>query len=89
MKHFYFYLLKWHKSKAEALRLTKVEFLHSGTALSHPKYWAAFVLNGDGAEPAPRFIPWQALAIPVPIIAFAAFIFLRARRKKKLAARTA
>jgi CHAT domain-containing protein len=89
MQHFYFYLLKKHKSKAEALRLTKLEFLHSGTELSHPRYWAAFVLNGDGTEPVPRFIPWQVLAIPVPIIALAVFIFFRARRKKKLVARTA
>jgi CHAT domain-containing protein len=82
MQHFYFYLLKKHKSKAEALRLTKLEFLHSGTELSHPRYWAAFVLNGDGTEPVPRFIPWQVLAIPIPIIALAVFLFLRARRKK-------
>jgi CHAT domain-containing protein len=85
MQHFYYYLLKKHKSKAEALRLTKLEFLHSGTELSHPKYWAAFVLNGDGAEPVPRFIPWQVLAIPVPIIALAVFMFVRLRRRKKLA----
>ncbi|HEX3093090.1 MAG TPA: CHAT domain-containing tetratricopeptide repeat protein [Candidatus Angelobacter sp.] len=89
MQHFYFYLLKKRKSKAEALRLTKLEFLHSGTALSHPRYWAAFVLNGDGTEPVPRFIPWQALAIPVLIIAFALFIYLRVRRKKTLAAQAA
>jgi CHAT domain-containing protein/Flp pilus assembly protein TadD len=89
MQHFYFYLLKKHKSKSEALRLTKLEFLHSGTELSHPRYWAAFVLNGDGAEPVPRFIPWQVLAIPIPIIALAVFIYLRVRRKKKRAAQTA
>ncbi len=83
MQHFYFYLLKQRKSKAEALRLTKLDFLHSGTALSHPRYWAAFVLNGDGTEPVPRFIPWQALAIPVVLVALAAFIFLRVRRKRK------
>jgi CHAT domain-containing protein/tetratricopeptide (TPR) repeat protein len=88
MQHFYFYLLKKQKSKAEALRLTKLDFLHSGTELSHPRYWAAFVLNGDGAEPVPRFISWQALAIPIPIIAFALFIYLRGRRKKSRAAQT-
>jgi CHAT domain-containing protein len=88
MQHFYFYLLKKQKSKAEALRLTKLEFLHSGTELSHPRYWAAFVLNGDGAEPVPRFISWQVLAIPVPIIAFTVFIYLRGRRKKKRVAQT-
>jgi CHAT domain-containing protein len=89
MQHFYFYLLKKHQSKAEALRLTKLEFLHSGTELNHPRYWAAFVLNGDGAEPVPRFIPWQVLAIPIPIIVLAVFIYLRARRKRKLAAQAA
>ncbi len=89
MQHFYFYLLKKHQSKAEGLRLTKLEFLHSGTELSHPRYWAAFVLNGDGGEPVPRFISWQVLAIPVPIIALAVFIYLRARRKKKLVAQAA
>jgi len=89
MQHFYFYLLKKHQSKAEALRLTKLEFLQSGTELSHPRYWAAFVLNGDGAEPVPRFIPWQILAIPVPIIALTVFFFIRSRRKKKLVAQTA
>jgi CHAT domain-containing protein/tetratricopeptide (TPR) repeat protein len=83
MQHFYFYLLKKHQSKAEALRLTKLEFLHSGTELSHPRYWAAFVLNGDGAEPVPRFIPWQVLALPIPLIALAVFIYLRARRGKR------
>ena len=89
MQHFYFYLLKKHQSKAEALRLTKLEFLHSGTELSHPRYWAAFVLNGDGSEPVPRFIPWQVLALPVPIIALAVFLYARARRKKKIVAQTA
>ncbi|HEX4604363.1 MAG TPA: CHAT domain-containing protein, partial [Candidatus Angelobacter sp.] len=86
MQHFYYFLLKEHKSKSEALRLTKLEFLHSGSALSHPRYWAAFVLNGDGAEPVPRFIPWQLLALPLPLIALAVFLYLRMRRKKKPAA---
>jgi CHAT domain-containing protein len=89
MQHFYFYLLKKHKSKSEALRLTKLEFLHSGTELSHPRYWAAFVLNGDGSESVPRFISWQALAIPVPLVAVAVFVFLRSRRKKNRVAQTA
>jgi len=69
MKQFYFFLLRQHKAKAEALRLAKLEFLHSRSALSHPRYWAAFVLNGDGAMPIARFIPWQALLMPIPILA--------------------
>jgi CHAT domain-containing protein/tetratricopeptide (TPR) repeat protein len=83
MQHFYYFLLKKHKSKAEALRLTKLEFLHSGTELSHPRYWAAFVLNGDGAGPVPRFIPWQLLAIPIPLVAIVFFFVLRIRRNRK------
>jgi len=82
MQQFYYFLLKKHKSKAEALRLAKLEFLHSGTELSHPRYWAAFVLNGDGSEPVPRFIPWQLLVMPIPILALAVFLFFRLRRKK-------
>jgi CHAT domain-containing protein/tetratricopeptide (TPR) repeat protein len=83
MQQFYYFLLKKHKSKAEALRLAKLEFLHSGGELSHPRYWAAFVLNGEGAEPVPRFIAWQMLALPVPVLAFAILFFTRKRRKKR------
>jgi CHAT domain-containing protein len=86
MQQFYYFLLKKHKSKAEALRLAKLQFLHSGTELSHPRYWAAFVLNGEGSEPVPRFIPWQLLVMPVPIVAFAVFLFVRLRRKKRATA---
>jgi CHAT domain-containing protein len=89
MQHFYYFLLKKHKSKSEALRLAKLEFLHSGTSLSHPRYWAAFVLNGDGTEPVPRFIPWQLLAMPIPIIALAVFFYWYMRRKKKAVAAAA
>jgi tetratricopeptide (TPR) repeat protein len=49
------------KPKAEALRLTKLRFLHSGTELRHPRYWAAFILNGDGLNPIPRFFSWSTL----------------------------
>ena len=82
MKRFYFFLLKQHRTKAEALRLTKLEFLRSGTELSHPRFWAAFVLNGDGAEPVPRFIPWQALLSPLLVLAAAALLFVQLRKRK-------
>lgn len=82
MKQFYFFLLKQHKTKAEALRLTKLEFLRSGTELSHPRFWAAFVLNGDGTEPVPRFIPWQALLLPLLVIAAAALLLLQLKKRK-------
>lgn len=88
MQQFYYFLLKQHKSKAEALRLAKLEFLHSGTELSHPRYWAAFVLNGEGAEPVPRFIPWQLLAMPVPVLALVLFLVFRLRQKSRGESRT-
>jgi CHAT domain-containing protein/Flp pilus assembly protein TadD len=86
MQQFYYFLLKKHKSKAEALRLAKLEFLRSGTELSHPRYWAAFVLNGEGSEPVPRFLPWQYFALPVPLMLVAAVVFfwrrnLRAQKR--------
>lgn len=84
MKRFYFFLLKQHKTKAEALRLVKLEFLRSGTELSHPRFWAAFVLNGDGTEPVPRFIPWQALLSPVLVIAAAVLLFFQFKKRKKM-----
>jgi CHAT domain-containing protein len=82
MTQFYYFLLKERKPKAEALRLTKLEFLRSGTELSHPKYWAAFVLNGDGVEPVPRFISWQILAIPILLMLAAMMIFWQLRKRR-------
>ena len=84
MKQFYFFLLKKHKSKAEALRLTKLEFLRSGSELSHPRFWAAFVLNGDGIEPVPWFIPWQALLSPLLVLAAAALVWIQIRKRRNL-----
>ncbi len=49
------------KPKAEALRLAKLRFLRSGTALRHPRYWAAFVLTGDGLSPIPGVLSWSTL----------------------------
>lgn len=86
MQQFYYFLLKKQKTKAEALRLAKLEFLHSGSELSHPRYWAAFVLNGEGSEPVPRFIPWQLLVLPVPLLAFVVFLLFRVRRRERVAA---
>lgn len=49
------------KPKAEALRVAKLRFLNSGTALRHPRYWAAFILTGDGFSPIPRVLSWSTL----------------------------
>ena len=86
MQQFYYYLVKQHKSKAEALRLTKLEFLQSGTELSHPRYWAAFVLNGDGSATAPRFISWQMLLAPL-LLFVALVLFMVQFWRRKHAAR--
>lgn len=49
--------------KAEALRAAKVRFLRSNSTLSHPRYWAAFILTGDGWNPSTRVIPWSTILV--------------------------
>ena len=61
MKQFYFGLSRG-QSKAEALRNAKLKFLRSGSKLAHPRYWAAFVLSGDGQSPIVAIVPWSAIA---------------------------
>jgi tetratricopeptide (TPR) repeat protein len=63
MKQFYFLALREHKPKAEALRLTKLRFLHSNSKVADPRAWAAFVLNGDGATPLPSVVSWGEVAL--------------------------
>jgi tetratricopeptide (TPR) repeat protein len=58
MKQFYYFLARG-QSKSGALRSAKLRFLHSNSAWSAPRYWSAFVLNGDGGEPCTRVIPWS------------------------------
>jgi hypothetical protein len=89
MKQFYFFLLKEHKTKAEALRLTKLEFLRSGTQLAHPRFWAAFILNGEGTEPVPRFIPWAALVSPLLAVAAIWLVLIQVRKAKRQRAQKA
>lgn len=62
MKQFY-YRLGRGESKAEALRGAKLAMLQSNTIFRDPYFWAAFVLNGDGASP----VPPLSLAIPVAL----------------------
>ena len=62
MKQFYHGLAKG-QTKGEALRNAKLKFLRSGSDLSQPQYWAAFVLNGEGETPIPRVIAWSEIAI--------------------------
>lgn len=75
MKQFYFYALEQHQPKAEALRLAKLKFLASGSQLQDPRFWAAFVLNGEGLVPLPRFISWTKL-MAAPLSTLAATVLL-------------
>jgi len=86
MKQFYYFALEKHQAKAEALRSAKLKFLHSGTTLQNPAHWAAFVLNGDGLDPLPRFVSWAELlvsaALPILLILSAGlWLSLRIRRR--------
>jgi CHAT domain-containing protein len=79
MRLFYEHLARGER-KAQALRAAKLEFLHSGTDLALPKYWAAFVLNGDGHTAIPAVYSWNWIFGPVVLaVVILAFIFLRAR----------
>ncbi len=60
MQQFYFALASG-EGKADALRDAKLRFLRSGKYLAHPQFWAAFVMNGDGFAPIPRFLSWTEL----------------------------
>jgi len=72
MKQFYFALARG-QSEASALRQAKLHFLHSQLAWSHPRYWAGYVLNGDGRERLPRVVPWSALAGALLVSALGVF----------------
>ena len=61
MRQFYYFALQKHLPRAEALRMAKLKFLHSNSRLSHPRYWAAFVLNGDSSRLRQRYISWLLL----------------------------
>ena len=78
MQQFY-YFLSQGQTKSEALRSAKLDFLRSGTAWSAPRYWSAFVLNGDGWDPCARVIPWSWLLGTAAVLLLAAGWF--ARRK--------
>jgi len=81
MQQFY-YALSREKSKAEALQDAKLQFLHSGSTLSNPRYWAAFVLTGDGWNATPHVIPWSSLMFAVALILGACGFLLRLRNSR-------
>jgi CHAT domain-containing protein len=83
MKQFYFNVLEQRQPKAVALRAAKLKFLHSNTAIANPRYWAAFVLNGDGANPLPRVLSWRVVLLSAAAVAVIVIVLwgsLRSRR---------
>ena len=87
MKQFYFALAQG-QSEASALRRAKLAVLHSQLAWSHPRYWAGYVLNGDGRERLPRVVPWGvvvgALLFCALAIATGAYRFVTRRLKSEV-----
>jgi CHAT domain-containing protein/tetratricopeptide (TPR) repeat protein len=86
MKQFYF-ALSSGESKAEALRTAKLKFLRSGSALDHPRYWAAFVLSGDGGSPIVPVVPWSLIAAAAAVVLLGAGIMVKRRQVRVSRAR--
>jgi tetratricopeptide (TPR) repeat protein len=63
-----YYSLARGAPKGEALQSAKLRFLHSGSALSSPRYWAAFILTGDGWHPTTRVVPWSVMLLALAAI---------------------
>jgi CHAT domain-containing protein len=83
MKHLYFELNRG-EPKAEALRQAKLKFLRSGSALAHPRHWAAFVLNGDGLNPIPRVFSWSSVLFFAAVaLLFAGITVGKGRRTRR------
>ncbi len=73
MQQFYYELARG-ESKEEALRTAKLRFIGSSSRLREPQYWAAFVLNGDGAGSIARAISWTTITALVLAGLAAAFL---------------
>ena len=71
-------------ARDEALRRAKLRFLESGTDLSDPHFWAAFVLSGEARRPTPRAISWTAVALAtLPIAALLWVVLPRITRRRR------
>ena len=73
------------ESKAEALRNAKLDFLRSKSELAQPRYWAAFVLTGDGRAAIPRVISWVWIFDAAVVLALLMWAY---RRRTRLARRS-
>ena len=69
------------ESKQDALRAAKLDLMRQSGA-THPAYWAAFVLEGDGDSRIPYVIPWLWLIAPALLICiFVVFTLQKAKRE--------
>ncbi len=67
MEGFYAHLAQG-EGAVSALRQAKLRFLHSGTTVQHPYYWAAFALYGRGFEPVRLPYSWRLVAVVAILI---------------------
>jgi CHAT domain-containing protein len=70
------------ETKAGALQAAKLDFIRSGNQLAQPRYWAAFVLNGDGRMPIPGVFSWSWIAAAMLLPGGAIFLFRRHHRHR-------
>jgi CHAT domain-containing protein len=83
MGYFYGYL-KQKKNKDEALRLAKLDFManQKNQKMSHPYYWAAFVLYGDSGKMFHPSYFWF-VVLGIGIIGFSIWFYKRANKGVK------
>jgi tetratricopeptide (TPR) repeat protein len=78
MRQFYYFLAQG-ETKAQALRSAKLRMIHSASALADPRYWAPFILNGDGWNPVSRVVPWSVFLFAAAFLLCAVAIRWRRR----------
>ena len=87
MKSFYMYL-KQGKSKSEALRLSKIDFLKNAEVLkSHPYYWGTFTLMGSNASIEGKWYEKYMVQIVLVLLTIAALTLWRIYRTRPFASR--
>lgn len=69
------------ESKAESLRRAKLSLLRGDPRFSHPHYWAAFLLTGDGFAPLPQPLSWWAIVLPALLVTTVALLVFFRRQK--------
>jgi CHAT domain-containing protein len=83
LRRFYEHLRKG-ESKARALQLAKLDFLHSDAVDKSPAYWAHLVLTGDSGPiyGSGAFVKWRWLVVGLVLLFGGALVVVSARRKR-------